>query len=239
MDGIRRLGRTALIMLTALILPCCAWSASDAHKTAGTLFNRQLLEKARKNAARYPWAADIQKQIVDAAQPWMKYSDDELWDMMFGPTIKRAWQVWSNGYCPSCNKSVPMYNWIARALDQPWKMQCPHCKELFPKNDFFKFYRSGLDEHGIFDPNKADRSLLFNTEHPDPEDPLHLFGVDDGEGYVEGENQSHAAREPGAARARRKRRSYRAAAGTRRPRRRCRGGLVRRSDRGGERGHGR
>src|SRR5205085_4281702 len=25
---------------------------------------------------------------------------------------------------------------------------------------------------------------LFNVEHPDAKDPLHLFGVDDGEGYV-------------------------------------------------------
>ena len=30
---------------------------------------------------------------------------------------------------------------------------------------------------------------LFNAEHPDPADPLHRFGVDDGEGYVEGQNR--------------------------------------------------
>ena len=61
-------------------------------------------------------------------------------------------------------------------------VQCPHCHELFPKNDFEKFYRSGLDAHGVFDTTRADRSLLYNTEHPDPKDPLHAFGVDDGEG---------------------------------------------------------
>jgi hypothetical protein len=43
----------------------------------------------------------------------------------------------------------------------------------------------------VFDPKKADRSLLFNEEHPDPKDPLHMFGVDDGEGYVEGANRWH------------------------------------------------
>jgi len=66
---------------------------------------------------------------------------------------------------------------------------CPHCRELFPKNDFEKFYRSGLDERNVFDPNRADRSLLFNAEHPDPADPLHKFAVDDGEGYVDGEKR--------------------------------------------------
>jgi hypothetical protein len=45
---------------------------------------------------------------------------------------------------------------------------------------------SGLDRRGVFDPGKADRSLLFNTDHPDQADPLHKFGVDDGEGYAEG-----------------------------------------------------
>jgi hypothetical protein len=66
----------------------------------------------------------------------------------------------------------------------PWKMQCPHCKERFPKNDFGKFYASGLNEQGVFEPVLADRSLLFNAEHPRPGDSLRAFGVDDGEGYV-------------------------------------------------------
>ena len=115
----------------------------------------------------------------------MELSDDELWNLMFGNTIRRAWQVWSDGHCPSCKKPVPMYEWAPDALKQPWKMRCPRCNELFPKNDFAKFYRSGLNEQNVFDPLRADRSLLFNAEHPDPSDPLHRFGVDDGEGYVE------------------------------------------------------
>jgi hypothetical protein len=82
-----------------------------------------------------------------------------------------------------------MYNWVMDALGHPWKTQCPHCKEWFPKNDFETFYRSGLDARGVFDAAKADRALLFNTDHPDAADPKHLFGVDDGEGYVDGEKR--------------------------------------------------
>ena len=158
-------------------------------KTAGVLFPKELIARVKANTAKYPWAAAIRDRIIEAAEPWTRLSDDELWGAMFGPGITRSWMVWSNGHCPACKKGVEMYTWQMDALKTPWKVRCPHCKELFPKNDFRKFYRSGLDEKGVFDPKRADRSLLFNTEHPDPEDPLHSFGVDDGEGYVEGDKR--------------------------------------------------
>ena len=155
----------------------------------GSLFYpAALIEKAKRNAEHHAWARRARERIVEAAQPWMEFSDDELWDLMFGSTIRRSWMVWSDGHCPACGEGVPMYNWRIRALRLPWKLRCPHCEELFPKNDFHAFYRSGLDEQGVFQHHLADRSLLFNSEHPDPADPLHLFGVDDGEGCRNGEN---------------------------------------------------
>lgn len=156
----------------------------ESAKSTSAFYPGQLVARARSNAREHAWAAEIRDPLVAAARPWMAMSDDELWDLMFGNTLKRAWQVWSDGHCPSCKKPVPMYEWIADALQQPWKMRCPQCKELFPKNDFASFHRSGLDEQNVFDPKRADRSLLFNSEHPDPADPLHKFGVDDGDGYV-------------------------------------------------------
>jgi len=144
----------------------------------------RLREIANRNAARHPWAADIREQVVTAAKPWLDMADEDLWALMFGPAITRSWMVWSDGYCPACKKPVPMYNWRMEPLRQAWKVCCPHCNEVFPKNDFAAFYRSGLGKDGLFDPKKADRSLLVNLEHPDPNDPLHTFGVDDGEGYT-------------------------------------------------------
>ena len=176
-----------------LILLVLGWTtlgpAKAASKQASAFYPASLVAKARANADRYAWAADVRRSAVAAAQPWMALSDDELWDLMFGNTIKRSWMVWSNGHCPTCKQGVPMYNWKMDALGQPWKTRCPHCEEVFPKNDFHAFYRSGLDEHGVFDPKRADRSLLFNVEHPEPGDPLHKFGVDDGEGYVDGDKR--------------------------------------------------
>lgn len=158
-------------------------------KSRSAFFHASLLQRLRQNIARYDWAKQTAQRIVQDAEFWRRMSDDELWSLMFGPTITRSWHVWSNGYCPACKKPVPMYNWRIDALRYPWKVQCLHCKKLFPTNDFAAFYRSGLDERGIFDPKRADRSLLFNADHPDPADPLHKFGVDDGEGYVEGDKR--------------------------------------------------
>ncbi|MCA9450415.1 MAG: hypothetical protein KC931_25050, partial [Candidatus Omnitrophica bacterium] len=143
-----------------------------------------LMKALEKNLHDHDWPKAARDRMVEQAQPWMKFSDEELWDSMFGPTIDRSWMVWSDGHCPDCNEPVPMYNWKMNALNLPWKVQCPHCQALFPKNDFKKFYDSGLDDRGIFDPERADRTLLFNSEHPDPNDPKHLYGVDDGDGYV-------------------------------------------------------
>jgi oligo-alginate lyase len=174
-------------MLVAIVLCAVGCLAASAHgKEAGVFYPKQVIEKARANAAKYPWAAEQKRLIVEAAKPWARMSDDELWGLMFGPTIHRSWHVLSDGICPSCKKPVPMYSWQMDGLNHPWKVCCPQCKEYFPKNDFGKYYRSGLDEHGIFDAKRADRSLLFNADHPDPKDPLRMFGVDDGTGYIEG-----------------------------------------------------
>lgn len=97
--------------------------------------------------------------------------------------------VWSNGVCPSCRKPVVMYEWKVDPFTRPWKLTCPRCEEIFPKNDFGAFYRSGLDASGWFDPARADRALLVNAEHPGESDPLRNFGVDDGNGFIQGEEK--------------------------------------------------
>lgn len=160
-------------------------SAGPNLKSHSVFYPTTQVNRLRKNITQEAWAKQLAEKLTDAARPWLEMSDDTLWSLMFGATLPRAWMVWSDGHCPACKTSVTMYDWKIKALERPWKVQCPHCREQFPKNDFYAFYCSGLDGTGIFDPNRADRSLLFNTEHPDPSDPLHKFGVDDGTGYVQ------------------------------------------------------
>lgn len=179
-------------ILCALVLPAFAAegdaTAPALYKSGGVFYPPVYIERARANADKFEWAAAMRDNLVARAQPWLELSDDQLWDAMFGPAIPRSWMVWSDGYCPACKEDVRMYDWETDPFAYPWKVQCPHCAEFFPKNDFDAFRRSGLNERGFFDPALADRSLLFNTEHPDPADPLHLFGVDDGTGFVADEH---------------------------------------------------
>ncbi|MEW6753203.1 MAG: heparinase II/III family protein [Candidatus Latescibacterota bacterium] len=163
--------------------------ALQAPKQASAFYPPQVTARVRANARQHPWAAALRDEVVQEAAPWLGFGDEALWAMMFGHTITRSWMVWSNGQCPACRGQTPMYTWQIDALARPWKVRCPHCGELFPSNDFQAFHASGLDRHGVFDPARADRRFLANAEHPDPRDPLHTFGVDDGEGYVEGDRR--------------------------------------------------
>ncbi|MHB9129918.1 MAG: heparinase II/III domain-containing protein [Armatimonadota bacterium] len=133
-----------------------------------------------------PWAEAWKAQVVLAAEPWREMSDEALWGLVFGTRITRAWQVWSNGECPECRMPLPEYSWQIDALARAWKVRCPGCAAVFPTNDFAAYHRSGLDAAGWFDPARADRRLLFNADHPNPADPLHNYGVDDGEGWTDG-----------------------------------------------------
>lgn len=171
------------LLVLWLVLISCA-HAQDPAKRASVFYTSEIIARAVANAENHDWARAIRDDMVARAKPWMALGDDALWDLMMGPNIPRTWHVWSDGYCPSCKNDVRMYEWKADPWTKPWKLQCPKCGEWFPKNDFEKFHRSGFDEHGVFQPQRADRSLLFNTDHPDPADPLRTFGVDDGDGYV-------------------------------------------------------
>lgn len=151
-------------------------------------YSDDLVRNLRWNVENEPWGQEAGGRIVRAAQPWRECPDRLLWDAMFGPTLKRSWMVRSSGHCPACKADASMYAWVIDPGAHPWKVQCPSCDELFPKNDFRAFYRSGLDAHGVFDADLADRALL--VPQPALHDPQRPdgFGIDDGNGYSDGEH---------------------------------------------------
>jgi len=170
--------------LSLLLTVSCSLSAQELLKQRSALYPPSVVDGLHDNMADGAWAAPVRERVVQAAAPWRDMDDEALWQLMFGATLPRAWMVWSDGHSPVTGEPVPMYNWKMDAMGHPWKVQDPTSGEWFPKNDFKAYYDSGLDNHGIFDESRADRSLLFNAEHPDPKDPLHQFGVDDGHGYI-------------------------------------------------------
>ncbi len=147
---------------------------------------------AVRNAARHEWASAEQKSAIAAAAPYVALSDEALWSLVPGQELPRSIHVYNvlgtdkMPLCPKCGRGiVPFgnYPWKCDALARPWKIECPNCHEVFPKNDFGAYYLSALDEHGFFRKGKGNQRLLFNTEHPDASDLLHTYAVDDGYGW--------------------------------------------------------
>ncbi len=176
-------------------------SRADTAREYGGKYTRERIANVLRNCERYDWArAERDKAVANAAQ-WTAKSDEELWAMIPGQDLPRcidtSWNYKQQPHqigCPKCGSAISKfgnYPWQIDFDGKPWKITCPSCASVFPTNDFGKYYQSAIDERGLFDPAKGDRSLLFNAAHPDPADPLHKYGVDDGFGYTDDNGRAH------------------------------------------------
>ena len=175
---------TNAISLSILAIAVLCVSASA--KTASTIYTPERVANARRNIERYDWAKRMKERAVSEADRFVAQSDDWLWNLPTPQSIPRGIHVNRQMGCPKCGHAIDKfgnYPWKVDVFANPWKITCPSCGEVFPKNDFARFYESGKDANGVFVYEKADRSLLFNTDHPDPSDPLHTYGVDDSMGW--------------------------------------------------------
>ncbi len=198
--GLQR--RIGLLLAGLVIAGSVPRAAGDQTRTHGGYYTPERLANARHNTARFAWAREIRTAAVDRATPWRIRSDEELWALIAGQDLPRTINVTltrgPNGTtqagCLECGRAIERFGQYPYEPDfdrQPWKLKCPSCGSVFPKNDFGAYYRSGIDGRGLFCPARADRRLLFNAEHPDPADPLHRFGVDDGFGFVDASGRTH------------------------------------------------
>jgi hypothetical protein len=177
--------------------------AAHAAREYGGHYTAERITNLRNNCEKYDWAKKLRVDAIKSAAPWLALSDDQLWRMVPGQDLPRCIDVTLDRSKPGGAKRVGClvcgdkifahgnYPYDPDFKDKPWKLTCPSCGAVFPTNDFGKYYQSGIDDRGLFNPAKADRSLLFNTEHPDPKDPLHLFGVDDGYGFADANGKPH------------------------------------------------
>ena len=184
-DSVTPSASVSRLLLVVLAVVGILWVNVAAAKPSATYFTPQRLETIRHNCEKYAWAAKQRDDALEAVKPWMELSDQELWQMVPGQCVPRNVYVNKEIGCPVCgsDKFRKSGGWEYDLFERPWKVKCTLCGSVFPKNDFGKYHASGLNEHGVFDPEKADRSLLFNVEHPDPQDPLHKQYVDDGLGW--------------------------------------------------------
>ncbi|MGJ7029644.1 heparinase II/III domain-containing protein [Niabella hirudinis] len=182
-----------LLVIAVLLLS----QTFTAHATRifGGQYSEARINNLRNNCRKYDWARQQLTDAVEKAGPWLAKTDAALWAMVPGQDLPRTIDVGYDKFasgpkftgCIVCGDKILPYGNYPYNPDfekKPWKLTCPACGSVFPTNDFGKYYQSALDEHGLFDPARGDTSLLFNTDHSDPKDPLHKFGVDNGFGYV-------------------------------------------------------
>ncbi|MDP6779648.1 MAG: heparinase II/III family protein, partial [Candidatus Latescibacteria bacterium] len=172
------------------VLLCVLRSGPALAKEGTVLYTAEEIENAHRNVRRYAWAQQELDDLVASCRPWLERSDDEIWGMVTGQSILRGIHVNRDLGCPSCGREITNrfggYPWLV-SIDRPWKLECPSCGEVFPKNDFAAFRASGLGPGGTFHRDRADESLLRNEDTTGPDDPEITYGVDDGQGWIDGE----------------------------------------------------
>ncbi|GAA3406310.1 carbohydrate binding domain-containing protein [Paenibacillus hodogayensis] len=160
-------------------------SATTGNKTRATYYTPAKVAAARDNVGQYSWAQSVRDGVLVRANKYLAKGLDFLWDSVPGPNLPRSYGVNQVLGSPITGRGIDVYGnypYKADALNDPWKIVDPSSGYKFPTNDFGAYYRSGLDDHGLFQPALADRSLLVNTLYPE-KGPT--WGVDDGFGWVD------------------------------------------------------
>lgn len=160
-------------------------------KTRSTIYTPDKVQAARSNAAAYGWAGGLRDAAVAKAEAYFQSPGyaaegyDFFWKTIPPQTLPRSYAVNEKMGSPVTGKDIDRfgaYPYRGDPINQPWKIVDPSSGYTFPTNDFGAYYKSGLDDRGIFRPELADRSLLVNTLYPE-KGPL--WGVDDGFGWVD------------------------------------------------------
>jgi hypothetical protein len=193
---------TRLVREMLLVAMLFAVGTVSAEREYGGYYTEERIANLRRNCDTFDWAAKQRQEAVAQAKTSLDIPDEQLWRLVQGQDLPRCIDVTMDRNakdkkrlgCLKCGDKIFSFGNYPYEPDfdrLPWKLTCPSCGVVFPTNDFGRYFDSAIDEHGLFNPAKGNRDLLFNTEHPDPNDPLHLFGVDDGFGYVDANGRSH------------------------------------------------
>ncbi|WP_158301684.1 heparinase II/III domain-containing protein [Paenibacillus mesophilus] len=161
------------------------------RKTRSTLYTEEKLSSARANIRKFDWAKRLRDDAVAKADRFLAAGYDYLWRAVPPQTLPRSYAVNQRVGSPVTGKQIDAYGnypYSADPLTMPWKIKDPSSGYLFPTNDFGAYYASGLDVHGIFRPESADRSLLVNRLYPEKGPD---WCVDDGYGWSDGEGNRY------------------------------------------------
>jgi oligo-alginate lyase len=132
----RPTSRVLPLLLLALLL---ALATSAQAKRRRTLHTEAEMAQMRENAQKYDWAKAQVQSAVQAAEPWVKLSDQELWDLFPAGTVPRSVFLNREQGCPIHGLKIfegrGPYPW-RWSPEKPYQVQCPIGGEWYPSNDF-------------------------------------------------------------------------------------------------------
>ena len=152
-----------------------------------TSFVDQHIKTIMTSAGMPIWLKAFQSNVLESCRYWLEKNMDHIWYSVPTQNVPRSLfvnQLFGSPVSGTAINSFDYYQWDYNPSKFPWKLIEPVSGDLFPKNDFFAYMVSGINPFGMFDPERADKSLLFNTENNNKNDPLYNFGVDPGTGFV-------------------------------------------------------
>ncbi|WP_314590563.1 heparinase II/III family protein [Paenibacillus terrigena] len=159
-------------------------ATSHIVKTGSTFYTAEKRKAIMDNIKNYEWAAYEQDVAIRVAAPYRKLTFEQIWNIVTPQSIPRSYDVNEEEGSLMGDLNTPQndrQNYEIDPINHPWKVKNKMDGHYFPANDFASYYKSGLNEQGIFEIDRADRGLLVNTTMKGQDE---TFGVDDGYGYV-------------------------------------------------------
>ena len=178
----------------------------NSSKSEPTYYTYADRENARKNIKKYSWASSKAKNKQNLADTNYMGTDriDILVSQIAYEGIPRGRQIGKPGdpeysLCRYCGENIVgkygvngVEGWNYNPFRNPWKLQCPDCKRLFPSNDFAGLYElTCAANNGVYNVELAHRlneesianggkDYLHNDLYPEMGEG---WGVDDGNGF--------------------------------------------------------
>jgi len=161
-------------------------------KKRATVYTAEKIANARENVRKYDWAKAEKDEAVRVADGIISsLSLSGVRALVPSQEIYRSYAVNQPKGCLNCARAIDAfgnYPYKYDALRDPWKITCPACGMRFPSNDFESYYKSGLDENGVFHRKNADGKYLVNVLYPEKGEK---WGVDDGTSYVHTDGEKY------------------------------------------------
>jgi hypothetical protein len=141
-------------------------------KTRRSLFTEERLANLHQNVERHQWARQVSENFLTIADQHVDKPYAELVSYVTDPCIPRAIYVHETE-CPICGLELRKHGWASwiTTKQRPFKVECPHCHQVFPSNDFEAYYASGMKDRSLLTGDYPDDGYGWSS----PDDPKHKY----------------------------------------------------------------